>query len=162
MIGLILAMHGDKMGVGHAQFRRLVVHKLGKSGGGTGNMLGNGNSGIIAGGEHQTVKQILQRPLFALLQSHKGIVFGKIHRAGADGHHIFQISLLQRDQAGEDLDGAPGGAALIGILFQSVQSRSGIGSIYQDHIPLPESTHVKTVGSGSRNGKQQGDAKKKR
>ena len=122
---------------------------------------GDGDGGIVAGGEHKTVEQILDGPLFTGLQAHEGIVFFvEIDRVVRNRSDLIQTAGFDGQHAGEDLYGAARGALNVGVLFDAVQSRGGVAGVHQDGIALPQRPYVKIVRPGNGGGQQQEDEDK--
>ena len=155
MVLVVLAVNGDEVGVGHAQLRRLVVHELGEGFGGPGQLLRDGDGGVVAGGEHESVEQIPDGPLLTGFQPHEGVILlVEVDGVFGDGGLLVQPARFDGQHAGEDLDGAARGTLGIGVLFDAVEGGGGVGGIHQNGVPLPQGPHVKIVRPGRRGGQK--------
>ena len=109
----IQAVGGGKVGLFLPQRSGLVVHQLHKVRRIPAAEAGQGHGGIVAGGQHEPIQQLLDGQHLPLLQIHGGPL--NAHRHFGDPEAAEHIALLADHQSRHDL----GGAGNEGLLLSS-------------------------------------------
>ena len=103
------------MGISQAQVSGLIIHQFCEAFHGTAAIDGQCHGGIVAGGKHQTIQQLLKCQHFPLLQVHGG-TFDAYSFLG-NPHSVQDIALFADDQCRHDFRGAGNETAFLGILL---------------------------------------------
>ena len=131
---VLLAVHGDEVRMRHAERLRFFVHHRCERFRTACDMFRNRDRGIVAGGQHHAVQQIAQRIRIAFFKPHQRIAASKINRLRGDGHHVVEIAVFERDDAGKDLCCAGGEDRAIGFLFDALIGNRRIVGVYQNIV----------------------------
>ena len=116
-------------GIGAAKSGSLIVHHLDESIHRTADMLGNLQSDVIGGSNHDGVETLLHRKHLVYLGGDAGAAVCDTGNAGGShGDFICKLCILKGQQAGHDLHRTSGKENFVGILG----IEDGIGSVLHD------------------------------
>ena len=135
------AMRVFKVGAGHAQLSRLLVHEPRKVLHAACRVYGQRQSGVVSGHEHESVKQVFDRVALACFEVH-GRAF-RAHAAAVCFHFLAQGAVFQHDDGGHDFRRAGDQHTVVGIVL--VEHLAGV-RVYQ----------YRRVRSGRRCGQRRG------
>ena len=119
----------DEVAIGHAQTLGLGVHQVGEGVFAAGNMLGQGNTGVVTGLNDDAAQQVNDRHLVTHANEH----LGATHAPGllADQHRVVlgnlaALDLLTDDVAGHHLGQAGRRQRVIGIVLDQNCAAVGV------------------------------------
>ena len=127
MAGTVQAVGIFKVRPGQAETARLVVHQLREALHSAAAVNGQRHGGIVAGGQHQPVEQLLQGKHLPLFQVHGGTL--DAHRFLGNAHSVQDVALLANNQRRHDFGGAGDQAPLRGIFLVKHSPTDGIHRI---------------------------------
>ena len=148
-----------EVGVLHAQLLRPLVHPLHESGDVPGHGDGQGVGGLIGGGYHQAVEQVVDGDLLSGLEVGGGGVLRHAHkgllRHGDQSVHgqLAPADGLQGQQAGHDLCDAGGIPDIVGVLL--VEDLAGVQVHQQGGFGLDGDLRYAGISDGGRTGDQE-------
>ena len=163
MIVVLLSVNGNEMWMRHFQLFRFFVHQIGIRFRTAGDMFGNRDRRVVAGGQHHAVQKILERILISFLDAHQWIAASEIDRVVRDGDHIVKIAVFECNDAGQDLRRPGGKHLLVRIALQSAIGGRGVCCIDQNKIRLINGIDIESVRLRFKNrGEEQSARGKKR